>query len=170
MKHCFIVVDCSGSIITDDSAMVGQINDLIRDLIDSCLNKKEVDIRVICYANGAKVYWESQKEPSYYDIPQERFGGRSNLGKAYEVINTIMLSEAISRSDCCVALISDGQATDNYRKRLHEMDDKNEITKIAISIGTTNGTTDRHASSVENVFDKGISEREQFIERVVDSL
>ena len=93
MKKVFFIVDCSGSIAVDDILKIGQINDLLRDSVTMCISKNTSDISVICYSDKAKVYWKSSDSNIFYDIPESRFGGRSNLGQAYDCIKGLIDEE-----------------------------------------------------------------------------
>ena len=97
MKILYIIVDCSGSIVSDDTVKIGQINDLLRDLINSAKGEGLKHIQVICYANGAKLYWDSTKDATFYDISETRFGGRSNLGQAYMVVENLMVEGSYTK-------------------------------------------------------------------------
>lgn len=168
MKHFFIITDCSGSIVSDGSEYIGTINDLLRDLIEDLEVAGATDIRVICYANGAKYYWQSLDKKGFVDITENRFGGRSNLGKAYSLIKETIDAESIAIIDCALLLISDGEATDNFKKELQLLDAQNTAFRVAISIGRKHITTDKHASTESCLFNNGIAERDDFIEKSVE--
>ena len=171
MKHVFLIIDCSGSIISDDTIKVGQINDLSIDLIRACQSAHDqIDIRVICYANGAKQYWQSSSDSSFYEISKSLFGGRSNLSKAYILIQDTIVKESIKKSDCVLVLISDGEATDNYKKALNELDPKNETMRIALSIGNSTSATEKHSSEAALFFKNGVKDRDVFIAKIVDCI
>lgn len=172
MKHIFIIVDCSGSIISDDITKVAQINDLIADLIHACLAaNNENDIRVICYANKAKVYWQSSLNRTFYEIPESKFADRSNLGEAYKLIyNEMIINETIEICDCIIVLISDGEATDNYKRALNELDPNNDTIRIALSVGNSTHTTERHSLGNEFCFKNGVKDRDAFIAKIVDNI
>lgn len=171
MKNIFFIVDCSGSISGDDPIKMGQINDLLRDTIDELKEKciKNINtMKVIIYNNDAKIHWNDKKFLFYYDIQETNFNGRSNLGKAYDLINEIIKKENISKKDTIIILISDGEATDNYKKKLTILDPKNEITKLAISLGIIQNTIERHASNDDLIFKNGIDDRDSFLEKLID--
>ncbi len=171
MKHVFLIIDCSGSIVADDTIKVGQVNDLSIDLIRACQSAlAQIDIRVICYANGAKLYWQSSSNSSFYEIPESRFGGRSNLSKAYNLIQDSIKKESMKNSDCVLVLVSDGEATDNYKKALNELDPRNEITRIALSIGNSTSATEKHSSGETFFFKNGVKDRDAFIAKIVDCI
>ncbi len=165
MKHFFIIVDTSGSVASYDS-MVAAINDLVRDMISELQSKNAEDIRVVTYANDAKIYWDSKKTNGFLDMYDDMFSGRSNLGKAYDCIEGIVKSESISMSDCALVLISDGEATDNYKKSLQRLDPKKEAYRVALSIGNIHFTTEKHVLDDELSFNGGILDRDTFIDRV----
>lgn len=164
----FIVVDCSGSAVSDDTSMVGMINDVTRDLIDEISSYPSVDVRVICYANDAKEYWKSSKAHGFLDLPETAFGERSNLGKAYELIAKTVKAEKIALKDCAIALISDGESTDDYKKALSSLDEKDEIFRVALSLGNYHYTTERHGLKDDCVFTKGVEDRDDFIEKAIE--
>ena len=168
MKHVFFVVDCSGSITADGSAAIGQINDLVRDAVEAALGNDADDVRVICYGNDAKLYWSNDKGGSC-DIPESKFGGRSNLGKAYELIRSMVTKGKIKSEDCAIALISDGEATDDYKKALAALDAQNRFYRVAISIGNESWTTERHASDADLSF-KSLRDRDDFIDKIGEFL
>lgn len=171
MKQLFLILDCSGSIVSDDSVKVGQINDLLSDLIRACKEKNNiVDIKVICYADEAKWYWNSASNSGFYEISESEFGGRSNLGTAYKLIHSTIEIEVLERLDCILVLISDGEATDNYKKALAELDPDGKMTRVALSIGTTTMTTEIHALDESMHFIHGVRDREAFISKVVDCI
>lgn len=170
MKRLYIIVDCSGSIVSDDTVKVGQINDLVRDLINSAKGKGLKYIQVVCYANGAKLYWDSTKDETFYDISESRFGGRSNLGQAYMVVETLMTAGNYKAKDCGIALITDGEATDNFKNALHSMDKQKEAFRIAYLIGDTKRTAEAHASSHELIFSYMANERDAFIDKIMENI
>ncbi len=170
MKILYIIVDCSGSIVSDDTVKIGQINDLLRDLINSAKGEGLKHIQVICYANGAKLYWDSTKDATFYDISETRFGGRSNLGQAYMVVENLMVEGSYKAKDCGIALITDGEATDNFKKALYNMDKDKEAFRIAYLIGDTKRTAEAHASAHELIFSYMANEREAFIDRITENI
>lgn len=170
MIKYFIVVDCSGSAVSDDTSMVGMINDVTRDLISEIDSYNGVDVRVICYANDAKVYWKSSNGHGFLDLPETAFGERSNLGKAYELIEKLVKTEKVALKDCAIALISDGESTDDYKKALSSLDEKDESFRVAISFGNYHYTTERHGVKDDRVFTKGVEDRDDFIEKAVEIL
>lgn len=170
MKHIFFIIDCSGSIVSEGATKVGQINDLVRDAITSCRENGAMDIRVICYANGSKEYWKSSEEDFFIDIAENKFGGRSNLGKAYGTIKKIVTKEKFFLPECLLVLVSDGEATDNYKKSLLDLDPQKETIRIAISIGNSTSTTDKHVIDDDLAFKNGIRDRDVFIEKIIDCI
>lgn len=170
MKTIIFMVDCSGSITGDDPLKPGQINDLLRDTIDELKEKNVENIKVIIYANDAKMHWDSKKYLFFYDIQDSSFSGRSSLGKAYELVEEIINTQHINKKEIILVLISDGEATDNYKKKLLSLDNENEIIKMAISLGNIHNTTERHASNEDLIFRNGIDDRDNFIERLSDLL
>lgn len=167
MNHLFFIVDTSGSMI-DDYSKIGQINDLLRDTITTCIEKELTDIKVITYSDDARVYWSFTGSEIFYDIPDESFVGRSNLGKAYELLKSIIENEKLPLEDCMIILISDGEATDNYKKKLELLDKNKSACRIAISIGNNYDTTEKHASNNNLMFKKGIDDRDNLLDRVID--
>ena len=172
MKKVIFMVDSSGSISLDDTLRVGQINDLLRDAVRKCIDKGTTDISIICYSDKARVYWNYTEDTKFfYDIPESKFGGRSNLGQAYNYIkNEFIVKSRIPLSNCVIVLISDGEATDNYRKYLKLLDGNNQSKRIALSIGTSNATTSHHASGYDMEFKHGISDRDGFLNKLGDVL
>ena len=170
MKAAFIILDCSGSIVSDDTSKIGLLNDLVRSLIETLLGEGLMSIRVIAYANNAKVYCECKGMNTYLDIPSSKFGGRSNLGKAYELVGEIIKQEELSLEKCAIMLISDGEATDNYKLKLEHLDPENKTYRIALSIGTLHLTTEKHANSYQRCFNKGYDDRDDFIDAAVEFL
>lgn len=167
MKHLFFIIDTSGSIV-DDYNKIGQINDLLKDTIMICNGKGLKDIRIITYSDNANIFWSSNRGIMFYDIPDESFSGRSNLGKAYELLKQLTDSEKIKLEECIIVLISDGEATDNYKKKLALLDPKKVSCRIAISIGNKYDTTENHVTSNKLMFKKGIDERDIFLDRMID--
>lgn len=168
MRNIFFIVDCSGSIVIDDTVKIGQINDLLRDSIDKCNSKGKNNINVICYSDIAEVYWKSSSNNIFCDIPDDKFGGRSNLGQGYKYVKILIDNAKISISDCIIVLISDGEATDNFRRELLAMDNKNQSIRLSFSIGTSYSTTLQHASNQNLMFKNGIRDRESFLDKLVD--
>ena len=166
MKHIFILVDCSGSIVADETEKIGQINDLLHDLTTDLEQGSPKKVYVICYAQTANVYWQSGQ--GFMDLNESAFSGLSNLGQAYELVQKIIAKEKVSPKSCIVALISDGGATDNYRKKLAALDSKNQMARVALTIGTLNATTERHAPQEGCAFKDGINDRDGFIEKIID--
>lgn len=170
MRSAFIILDCSGSIVSDDTSKIGLLNDLVRTLIETLLSEGLMSIRVIAYANSAKVYCECNGINTFLDIPASKFGGRSNLGKAYELVNDIITKEELSLEECMMMLISDGEATDNYKLKLEQMDPDNKAYRIALSIGTLHLTTEKHANNYKRCFNRGYDDRDDFIDAAVEFL
>lgn len=85
MKYLYFLVDCSGSVVSGDSTLVGQLNDLLRDAAERLADMAE-DMFVFTYADEAELYWTYSKEQTFYDIPLDKFGGRSSLGKCYVAV------------------------------------------------------------------------------------
>lgn len=168
MKYFFVIVDCSGSVIADDTAQVGMLNDMARDLIDEISSYSGVEVRVVCYANDAKYYWKSTDKHGFLDLPESSFGERSNLGKAYELIEKSVKDEKISLKDCAIALISDGEATDDYKKALAKLDPSDQAFRVAVSYGNYHYTTERHGVKDDCVFTKGVDDRDDFIEKATE--
>lgn len=168
MKNVFFIIDCSGSIVSDDIVRIGQVNDLLRDSIDKCTAKGAKSINVVCYSDNAKIFWKSSDKNIFCDIPDEEFKGRSNLGKAYVFLKKHIDASKLSLSDCVLALISDGEATDNYRRDLQILDPDNKAARIAFTIGATYLTTERHASDDSLLFKGGLKDRESFVDRLGD--
>lgn len=168
MKHVFFIIDCSGSILSDGQAKIGQINDLAREAVESALSYDADDVRVICYGNGAKIYWTNDKG-GFCDIPENKFGGRSNLGSAYALIRTLITKEKLKLKDCVLALISDGEATDDFKKELELLDPKNESYRVAISLGNEYWASERHALNSDMLV-KNIRDRDDFIEKIGEFL
>lgn len=168
MKRVYLIVDCSGSIISDDTAQIGTINDLIRDVIEELETEGANDIRIVCYANGAKMYWQSSEKTGFLDITENKFGGRSNLGKAYELIRQDIENDSVELQDCAFILLSDGEATDNYKKELLRLDPKKKAYRVALSLGSQHITTEKHAFNDELSFSNGIIDRDDFIEKTVE--
>ena len=63
------------------------------------------------------------------------------MGKAYELIRSMVTKGKIKSEDCAIALISDGEATDDYKKALAALDAQNRFYRVAISIGNESWTT-----------------------------
>ncbi len=166
MKHVFILVDCSGSIIADETEKVGQINDFLHDLIVELEQGCAKKIYMIGYAKKAQLLWKSGQ--AFTDITESIFSGLSNLGQAYAYVKKMITAEKISPADCVVALISDGGATDNYRKELATLDGDNLMARVALTIGTINATTERHASDESCAFKDGINDRDDFIDKIIE--
>ena len=166
MKHVFILVDCSGSIVADETEKIGQINDLLHDLTSDLEQGCPKKVVIITYAKTPKVYWQSGQP--FMDMNEGEFSGLSNLGQAYAMVKQMVDDEKIDPNSCVVALISDGSATDNYRKQLTALDGKNQMGRVALTIGTLNATTERHAPSEGCAFKDGINDRDDFIEKIIE--
>ncbi len=168
MKELFFIVDCSGSTKQDDMSRVSQVNELLRSAINTC-SGADAKISVICYSDDAELFWSSANGSIFYDIPDDRFHGRSNLGKAYDFINS-KISGKVQLHDCIIALISDGEATDNYRKSLANLDRYHKAKRLAISISSIHTTTERHASEDDFLFLNGIKDSDYFAEKIKDQI
>ena len=166
MKHVFVLVDCSGSIVADETEKIGQLNDLLHDLTTDLEQGSPKKVYVICYAKTAQIYWQSGQ--GFMDLDEGAFSGLSNLGQAYTFVKKIVDAEKISPKSCVVALISDGSATDNYREKLSILDGKNQMARVALTIGTINATTEYHAPLEGCAFRDGINDRDDFIEKIID--
>ena len=166
MKHDFIIVDTSGSIISDGVSTVAAINDLLRDMISELDSKGAQDIRIVTYSDKAQLYWSNSNGKGYLDMSDDLFNGRSNLGKAYEYIGGVIKSEKLCISDCSLVLISDGEATDNYKKQLLLIDPDKESYRVALSLGNVHITTEKHVVDDDLSFNGGIADRDAFIDKV----
>lgn len=166
MRHVFILVDCSGSIVADEFEKIGQINDLLHDLTSALSQSSDVKSYVICYAKTPKIYWQSGQ--AFMDLNESAYTGLSNLGQAYQMVKKMIDDDKIDPKSCIVALISDGSATDNYRKQLTALDSKNQMARVALTIGTLNATTERHAPTEGCAFKDGIGDRDDFIEKILE--
>lgn len=171
MRHLFVILDTSGSIALEGNHKIGQINDLIRELI-SVAEGNCSDARLITYSDQANVYWRLSSGEYFADLTPDRFGGRSDLGKAYSLIKEILTNEGIPVSETCLALISDGEATDNYSARLAELDPRSESTRVGGCIGNNRLTLDRHVGSPELVYPDVTSliSRDEFLDEIVVGL
>ncbi len=166
MKHDFIIVDVSSSVYSDEMDNVSSVNDLVSDLISELKSKDAEDIRVITYSDKAALYWSSSKNTIFTDMSADLFKGRSNLGMAYDFIADIVRKENISLSDCSLVLISDGEATDNYKKKLLLLDPKKESYRVSVSLGNVHITTEKHVIEDEFAYVNFNSDRVAFIDRV----
>ncbi len=169
MKQLYIIVDCSGSIVMDDTLMAGQINDIVHDLVEAARDSAS-RIRVIRYQDEAELYWDSAIDSFFYDIGEDRFGGRSNLGKAYELIRSQLDGEGGYIEDCVIALVSDGEASDNYKRQLALLDGDRRAIRTAITLTSEKSATEKHASGDLYAFTRGNADKENFIECTVNAL
>ena len=167
MKRIFVIIDCSGSIVSDGWEMVGTINEITQDLVRE-VSPHASDIRVICYSQNVKVHWERKSGKLLTDLNETSFEGPSNLGKAYAFIKKQIDAEKINCKDCVFVLISDGEATDNYRKQLDILDPDHTAQRVAISIGSSHNATDKHVLSSDCAFNRGYVDKDYFIDKVKD--
>ena len=169
MKYLYFLVDCSGSVVSGDSTLVGQLNDLLRDAAERLADMAE-DMFVFTYADEAELYWTYSKEQTFYDIPLDKFGGRSSLGKCYAAVVKHMETLGVDIADAVLVLVSDGEATDNYKRASEELDPKHKAVRVGLTLGKVTGTTERHASSYSLSFNNGFRDREKFLDKLDDLL
>ena len=84
--------------VSGDSTLVGQLNDLLRDAAERLADMAE-DMFVFTYADEAELYWTYSKEQTFYDIPLDKFGGRSSLGKCYATVVKHMATLGVDIAD-----------------------------------------------------------------------
>lgn len=166
MKNAFFIVDCSGSIAAE-ATMLQKINALLHDVIEEYEQACD-DIYIVVYGNNAKIYWQKSSNESFVDIPADKCGGRSSLGKAYSLIAGEIDKKGFALSDCALVLISDGEATDNFKRRLGELDPKREAYRVAISFGTNSYATERHAFDDRLAFKNANRDRDDFFDALDD--
>lgn len=169
MKQLFLIVDCSGSVTNTDKPLVASINDLLRNVVNECAEEAGA-IHVVVYADGARKLHSYAKDDNYVDIPEETFGGRSSLGRAYSLLTGLIVAQRVDLSDCVFALITDGEATDNYAKRLAKLDPDNKSARLALCMGRTTDVTQTHASEPDYCFENGADSEEDFVESILDCL
>lgn len=174
MKDLFVILDTSGSIALAGNHKIGQINDLLRDLI-SVTNGKYERAYIITYSDMPRIYWKSASGEIFMDIPAGEFGGRSGLGAAYEFVGKIISSDSSSAARACLVLISDGSATDNYKKALKKLDPKGESARVAGLLGSSGAVTytlDYHVGDAKNVYPdvSGYVVRDEFFDEIVTKL
>ena len=171
MRHLFVILDTSGSIPFGGISKVGQVNDLLRELVAVTEGSYE-SAYIITYSDKSEVYWSSASGNGFRDIPADRFGGRSNLGKAYTLIKEILNCKSISAKDACLVLISDGDATDNFSARLTEMDPTSASARVGGCIGKNRLTLDRHVGAPDLVYldITSLTERDEFLDDIVFNL
>ena len=131
--------------MSENILLIGQVNDILRDAIDVCDPNTCKDVYVITYSDDASLYWQQSGKEGFYDIPESKFGGRSNLGKAYTLVAQLVHKNKLKLNQCAIVLISDGDATDNYKKALLSLDPQHEAYRVALSIDSSGFTTDKHA-------------------------
>lgn len=170
MRTLILIVDLSGSIIADNTEKVGQVNDLIRDIVDEAKSNDAEDIRIVGYGKTARLIWSPADGGIFRDFNAKDFAGLSNLGQAYALVNDMLVKGKIARKNCVLALISDGEATDNYKKQLALLDPQGEIKRTAISIGNVNTATEKHASAYDCSFRMTGGGREDFMEKIIELL
>ena len=171
MKNLFLILDISGSISLEGKHKVGQINDLVRDLISATEGAYETAY-VITYSDIPRIYWKSSSGEIFMDIPEAEFGGRSNLGAAYAFVGNILKSDATSLSQACLVLISDGASTDNYIAALKKLDSKRESARVAGCIGAERYTLEYHVGDSKLVY-PDLSDsivRDEFFDEIVTKL
>lgn len=135
MKQLFILLDTSGSVLLEGRSKIGQINDTLRDMLVAA-EGKYTSAYLIVYADMPRIYWSSKLGTAFEDLTTQSMDGRSNLGKAYYFIKDIMTLSSTEAKDACVVLMTDGESTDNYTKALKEIDPNNEMTRIAVGLGS----------------------------------
>ena len=145
--------------------MLQSINALLHDAIEEFSYNCE-DFYVVVYGNNAKIYWQKSSKTTFADIPADKCGGRSSLGKAYEVISDEISKRELALSDCALVLISDGGATDNFKRRLADLDPKREAYRVGFSFGANTYATEKHAFDDRLAFKKG--QRDEFFEALED--
>lgn len=168
MKRLFVIVDCSGSIVADDTVKIGQINDLLRDLTDS-VNQK-LRTQIVCFSNEAKIFWDSAKGKCFSDLDVHVFNGRSNLGKAYLLVKKIIDAEKISIEHCGLALISDGEATDNYKDAIAQLDNDRKSFRISYTMGNVRRTADVHSYNKQLNLSDSTNDRTMFIQQIMEHI
>lgn len=170
MRTLILIVDLSGSIAGDDTEKVGQLNELVRDIVDEAKSNDAEDIRIVAYNKTVRLVWNAKNGGNFVDFNSKDFVGLSNLGQAYAFVNEMLTKDNLSREHCVLALISDGEATDNYKKQLALLDPQDNIARVAISLGNLNTTTDKHAAMYDCSFRMIGGGREDFLDKIIDLL
>ncbi len=143
MEHLFILVDTSGSVVLEGIQKIGQINDFLRDVIIATIDHLK-SIHVILYSDLPRVYFRKSDGRGFGEIKDYEFTGRSNLGKAYALTKKIMDEQSVDCSNSIIAIISDGEATDNYKKELMLLDPDQKSKRIAVGLGAEQDTLEDH--------------------------
>ena len=153
--------------LTDGSTLCASVNDTLRDMAESLDDEGVKDVRVVTYGDNAKLFWKSGKTP-YTDMELPSQGDRSNLGAAYELVKATIDGEGIAVGDCAIMLLSDGEATDDYKKQLSKLDPDDRAFRLSVALGNKRATIEKHACNDSLVFDDITSDYDEIISTIAD--
>lgn len=138
MRYIFALVDTSGSIRQNAK---GQINDILEEIAREVSKVDKAFLSIITYGDSAKVHKDVLSK-NYLAI--NTFEGRSNLGEGYNKIKDIMSVFGVNLKESLILLISDGLATDDYKKALGALDPFHISKRVTFQLDEERLTNEHH--------------------------
>lgn len=164
MNYVFIVVDSSSSINQGGNQTIGKLNDLLQDMSVEISRFDSVMTSVVTYADTAHFYHPLTNKMRFNEFPSSQFMGRSNLGKAYDLIYKEINTKNLPIESTMIILISDGQSTDNYKSSLIKLDELGDSIRFSYPVGSDDETLQNHVGNNANHY---ILKKEDLIESVI---
>jgi uncharacterized protein YegL len=142
--HFFWIADCSGSMGLDGK--IQALNNAIREAIPHMQAVAEenpnanVLVRAVKFSTGAEWHIKEPTEASEFKWTDLQSGGITDMGKAFKLAAEELKIPPMSERALppVLALISDGQPTDNYVEGLGELMSQpwgKKAVRVAIAIG-----------------------------------
>lgn len=142
----FFLVDVSGSM---SGSKIGAVNEAINDVIPELKDLSEtnadaqIKIAVLTFSSGANWMYQQPIEAENFKWNYLDVGGVTDMGIAFSMLNDKLsrkefMSDIAGSFAPAIFLMSDGGATDDYRKGLEKLKGNNWFKyaiKVAVAIG-----------------------------------
>ncbi len=143
----FFLVDTSGSMSGDK---IGAVNEAIREVIPEIkeISAENADalirIAVLEFSTGARWLYNSPIDSELFTWNDLETGGLTDMGEAFKILNEKLSQNHFMADDIgsfapAIFMMSDGEPTDDYKKRLVELK-LNKWFKVAIKVAVAIGT------------------------------
>lgn len=138
-RHIFLLLDTSGSM---NHEQIGIVNHMFRELfseLDELYRQHLITVDTILFSDDAvlleDVPYLSDKQLTWFDLPREKFQGRTSLGKAYRLVQQTCKLFDYPVVDTLIVLVTDGLPTDNFVFELEKMDPKKQSKRLSFLLG-----------------------------------
>lgn len=142
----FFLVDVSGSMT---GSKIGAVNEAINDVIPELRDISEtnadaqIKVAVLTFSSGAKWMYQQPIEAENFNWNYLDVGGVTDMGIAFSMLNDKLsrkefMSDIAGSFAPAIFLMSDGGATDDYKKGLEKLKSNNWFKyaiKVAVAIG-----------------------------------